>query len=245
MEHRLAGQFEFYVAAPTLNFECQDVPPCCPAKARLRWLGLQDTGKSGGEFWPQTYEICARVLREMGRPDEARNILIEKECLLRQTERNRTPAPRRQLKWLRDRLLGATIRYGHAPMQAIVWLADFWIFGSLIFGLAYSNGAIKPTPATSLPLAAWKQCSDVAGESRGDCFLRQPDAVDFPRFNSAVFAIDTLVPAVSMNMRGNWTPDESKPIGRVVQIYLWIQVLVGWALTFLTVAGFSGLVKFK
>jgi hypothetical protein len=215
------------------------------ARARLRWLGLQDAGKFGVDFWPQPYEVCARLLREMGHADEARAILIEKERLLRRSVRRRKPAPWRQLSWLRDALLGITIRYGHKPMTAVVWLIGFWIFGSVLFGLAYSSGAFKPDLSSTSQSSAWTRCADVMEDSQLGCFLHQPEAEGYPRFNAAIYAVDTLVPVVSMNMKGNWGPDESLPIGRVAQAYLWIQILVGWALTFLTVAGFSGLVKSK
>ncbi len=53
------------------------------AEARLDWLGRQEPARLGVEFWPQPYEQCAKVLREMGHGEDAREILIEKERLQR------------------------------------------------------------------------------------------------------------------------------------------------------------------
>ena len=62
------------------------------AKARLDWLGRQEPARFGVEFWPQPYEQCAKVLREMGHGGEARKVLIEKERLQRAAARNAVAA---------------------------------------------------------------------------------------------------------------------------------------------------------
>lgn len=61
------------------------------AASRLRWLGLQEPGRWGVDFWPQPYEQCAKVLREMGHPEDATRVLIEKEGLQRMHQRPRMP----------------------------------------------------------------------------------------------------------------------------------------------------------
>ncbi len=70
------------------------------AQERIRWLALQDPTQFDQEFWPQPWEQCAKVLREMGHRSDARLILIDKE------ERQRAWT-RRALK---SRLDGARIR---------------------------------------------------------------------------------------------------------------------------------------
>jgi hypothetical protein len=46
---------------------------------RIRWLDRQDPARFGDGFWPQPWEQCAKVLREMGHAEDARQVLIEKE----------------------------------------------------------------------------------------------------------------------------------------------------------------------
>jgi hypothetical protein len=44
-------------------------------------------------------------------------------------------------------------------------------------------------------------------------------------------------------MPAYWRPDPSKPSGSPALIYFYFQSIVGWALSLLAIAGFSGLVK--
>jgi hypothetical protein len=234
------------------------------AAARLRWLRLQHSSDSApGAFSPQPFEQCARVLRTMGHPEDARVILIEKERLLRRAERERARSPLRQVLWLKDCLLGGTIRYGHAPMLALVWLLGFWILGIAVYGLTYEQRAFRPhisllrrpewvtcagTKSQSWNAASFREVTlgrALPGESQLDCFLRQPEAQTYPRFNAVVYALDTLLPVVSLQMDDYWSPDHAQRSGYGAQLFQWFQIMIGWALTFLTVSGFSGLVKLK
>ena len=54
---------------------------------RIRWLDLQDRAQFGKEFWPQPWEYCAHVLREMGHAEDARAVLIAKEERQRRVRR--------------------------------------------------------------------------------------------------------------------------------------------------------------
>jgi hypothetical protein len=233
------------------------------AAARLRWLRLQHASDGAGAFSPQPFEQCARVLRTMGHPEDARAILIEKERLMRRAERQRARAPLRHVLWLKDCLLGGTIRYGHAPMLALAWLLGFWILGVAVYGLAYEQRAFRPhisllrrpewvtcagTKSQSWNAASFGQVRPgraLPGERQLDCFLRQPEAHTYPRFNAVVYALDTLLPVVSLQMDDYWSPDHAQRWGHRAQVFQWFQIMIGWALTFLTVSGFSGLVKLK
>ncbi len=82
------------------------------------------------------------------------------------------------------------------------------------------------------------------GESQLDCFTRQPEAQRYPRFHAGVYSADTLLPVVALEMQEFWIPDEQAgPWGTGARGFLWIQILAGWALSLLAVAGFSGLIK--
>ena len=234
------------------------------AKARLAWLRLQCNARCDAGFTPQPFEQCAEVLRRAGHADDARTILIAKERLQREAERRRTPAPLRQVKALRDALLGGTIRYGHAPMLALVWLLGFWLVGAGVFGVVHDEHAFRPH-ISLLRRAEWMACAGtegeswtpaslqkelvygraLQGESQLECFLRQPEARSYPRFDTLVYSLDALLPVVSLGMDDTWAPDDTKPWGKLGRGWMWLQTLVGWALTFLSVAGFSGLVKTK
>ncbi|MFB9149252.1 hypothetical protein [Roseovarius ramblicola] len=57
------------------------------SEARIRWLDRQDPAQFGDEFWPQAWEHCAQVLREMGHAEDARAVLIAKEERQRRVRR--------------------------------------------------------------------------------------------------------------------------------------------------------------
>jgi hypothetical protein len=57
------------------------------ALERIRWLDLQAPEEFGHEFWPQPWEHCAKVLREMGHAEDARKVLIAKEERQRRVRR--------------------------------------------------------------------------------------------------------------------------------------------------------------
>jgi len=156
-----------------------------------------------------------------------------------------------------DGLMSVTIAYGHRPFRALGWLFGFWLFGALLFGIAAGQGAIKPNNAFVLRSAEWVTCApgydpppgseDIArntGGSQLDCFLNQPEAASYPAFNAWVYSADTLLPIVAMEMQEFWIPDETQGTrGRVTRVFLWMQIIAGWALSLLAVAGFSGLVR--
>jgi len=56
-----------------------------------------------------------------------------------------------------------------------------------------------------------------------------------------IYSADTLLPIVDLELQNVWIPDEAK--APWVRRYLWLQILAGWALSLLAVAGFSGLIK--
>jgi len=230
------------------------------ATARIRWLSLQNPARWGEDFWPHPWEECARVLREMGHGDAARRILIDKEIRQRKDRRQRLWRNSRYvaLVWAGfwDFLLGITVRYGRQPLFAFLWLLIFWLAGAGIFGNAAAGDAIKPNNAFVLRSAEWVACAPGyvaeegdpalrnAGTSQLACFRGQPEAASYPAFNALVYSADTLLPIVALEMQEFWIPDETQGTrGRAARVFLWVQIMLGWALSLLAVAGFSGLVR--
>ena len=135
------------------------------------------------------------------------------------------------------------------------------MLGALIFGSALANDVLKPNLPQVQRAPEWVLCGVPAGEavamaggdtraglrregeSRIACFHRQPEGASHPHFNALVYSLDTLIPVVSLEMQGYWIPDDSHPRGWWVRLYLWLHIALGWALTLLAVAGFSGLIR--
>lgn len=237
--------------------------PPVDAQTRIRWLSLQDEARWGQDFWPQPWEHCAKVLREMGHQADARAILIEKEKRQRAARRARLRDQAKSVDaaWLGfwDWLLGVTVRYGRQPLRAFLWLFIFWGLGCGIYWKAGHEDAIKPNNAFVLRSAEWAYCapgyqtqsadeklaSRNQDETQRACFERQAEALSYPRFNPLIYSADTLLPIVHLEMQEYWIPNETaaSPWGQGARIFLWAQIALGWALSLLAVAGFSGLVK--
>jgi hypothetical protein len=147
-----------------------------------------------------------------------------------------------------DGILAAFVGYGRKPQNAAIWALGFWLLGAVIFGHAAGHGAIKPNLPQVLRGEEWHQCAE-GGVRRNDwptqyaCFLQQPEARSYPRFNALVYSADTLIPVVSLEMQAYWLPDDSIRRGAWARAYLWLHIAIGWGLTLLAVAGFSGLIK--
>ncbi len=72
-----------------------------PARDRLVWLGRSSVG-----YRPQPYEQLAAFYRRMGHDDQARKVLLAKDCF---------------------------IGYGYQPWLAAIWLVALVTMGSIVF----------------------------------------------------------------------------------------------------------------
>jgi hypothetical protein len=233
------------------------------AESRIEWLARQSPKRWGQDFWPQPYEQLANVFQSMGHDDDARAVLITKERLQRQARRERAVFPAfRGLLWLKDMLLGITVRYGRRPIVALVWLIFFWIVGVGVFGFAESRSAFKPATAVVLRSPEWTMCGvdttqerflsasqqlvrgrAAPGQSQLDCFRAQHEASSYPRFNPWMYSLDALFQVIDVEQKSVWRPDPNKEWGGMALSYFYFQTMIGWMLTLLAVAGLSGLVK--
>jgi hypothetical protein len=85
----------------------------------------------------------------------------------------------------------------------------------------------------------------LTGQSQLSCFLSQPEASSYPEFNSWMFSLDAMLPVMEIGQKLYWRPDPSKPTGALTLNYYYFLSVIGWTLSLLAVAGFSGLVKSK
>jgi len=58
-----------------------------------------------------------------------------------------------------------------------------------------------------------------------------------------MYSADTHFPVGSLEMQPCWPPDDRHIGGFWARINLWVHIAMGWALTLLAVAGFTGLIK--
>ena len=196
--------------------------------ARSAWLGRQTEFESG------PYEQAAKVFRQHGYMTEAEHILIAQRRHAGQVSRPHVVWPRRVID-----AVYATIGYGYRPSRVL------WVLAALLVlviasleipaaqatlranngnGQVYATSGLliasarpvgpRPPPGGSAPVRA-----DSCGDGEVRCF------------SPVLYAIDTVVPLISLDQRTTWFPD---PYVRGGQLMLWwlnLATLLGWLLS--------------
>ena len=193
-------------------------------RTRLRWISLQP--QTLGAFNPQPYRQLARAYRESGLENDATSVLIAAEDV------------RYARYGWRGRLLGgilrATIGYGHRPLRAIDWSLGVVLLGWLMVSVAKRAGVMRLTwPETTPP----------------------PSGDPTAGLNPLLYSLDVFLPFVNLHQEHYWWPDESsagslslagltlKVRGSMLRSYLWMQIIAGWLLSAIFIAGMTGLLR--
>ncbi len=194
--------------------------------ARLRWLALQPPSP----FRPQPYLQLATVVRESGDSNGAL-LVLEKMEQLRRADSDRSFL-RRLWSWI----LWGTIGYGYFPGRAIVALLMLCAAGWLIYDRGYQAGHMVPSEKEAyVCFAARKQLPP-----------------QYPRFSPFIYSLENSLPLVKFDQAGNWRPQpENWPSSpshvltepEFLTWFLRAQIVLGWVLATLFVAGVSGLVR--
>jgi hypothetical protein len=115
--------------------------------------------------------------------------------------------------WFGKQVLGWTVGHGYRSWLALVWMAVFFLIGSTLFWQAELAGLM------------------LASET-------QP-----PTFYAWLYSLDTLLPIVNLQQEDSWAPIPVGILGLSAFLYLRLQIVVGWFLTTLFVAGVAGIVR--
>jgi sRNA-binding regulator protein Hfq len=187
------------------------------SNALLNWLRLQPKNR----FSLQPYEQLAAVLNARGHQGEATDILINKE------NDRRMRSGLKGWEWFWNWFLGLTIDHGYHPQKALLYSMGMIVIGSFIF----FSGKGLMTQTSDTPKS-------------------------YALFNPFMYSVSTFTPIIDFQQKNIWIPDPSKGSkvsllffkanqGQLLLYYFWIQIAIGWVLTSLWVAGFTGLVQSK
>jgi hypothetical protein len=192
--------------------------------ARAAWLNRQALYDAG------PYEQAARVFREHGYTAGAEAILIAQ----RRHARRVIAGPGMRLRRALDRAFSATVGYGYRPRRVLWLLAILLILviasleapatqatmrATTAAGLVFSTRGPAPGTGQAGPARAPAARSDACGGGAVRCF------------NPVLYAIDTVVPLVSLEQRSTWYPDPSLRYGAFMQWWLNAATLLGWVLS--------------
>lgn len=217
--------------------------PAWDHPARCAWLSRQAAYDAG------PYEQAARVFRQHGYTSGARAILIEQRRHARRVITGKWALPRRAL----DAAFDVTVSYGYRPGR-VLWLLALLVIlvtCSLLLpgpqsamraasssGTVYTpQGAFHPSGTSSAAstdlgnTGPVKAAADACGEGQVLCF------------NPLLYAIDTVVPLVSLDQRSTWRPDARAADGTFLQWWLNAATVLGWLLSSIFVLSLANLAR--
>ncbi len=201
------------------------------SKSRLGWLALQVP------FAPQPYRQVAQVLMDEGETQGSVKVLYEMERQIRAREN----------RWWRtyvvNPVMRSTIGYGYYPTKAFWWLAGIVLLGFALYGFGYRLGSVAPTDSAAY--AVFKGTQQLPAHYQG--------------FNAFIYSIENSLPFVKLGQIDRWQvdPHPQRGVWRVpvsslgvwmsfaglLRCYQWVQILSGWILGTLFIAGVTGVTR--
>ena len=200
--------------------------PVWDQAARCAWLSRQAAFDSG------PYEQAARVFRRHGYTSEAEQILIAQRGRARQVGRSSATWPRRFLE-----AAYATIGYGYRPARVLWLLAALLVLVTASLELPASQATLRATngngdvyttsglltSAHSTPSGRSAHSIAPGTDACGDGEVRC--------FSPVLYAIDTVIPLISLDQRSTWYPDPHVGGGTFMLWWLNLATLLGWLLS--------------
>ena len=195
--------------------------------ARLGWLSRQTEFDSG------PYEQAARVFRQHGYTREAEQILIAQRKYARRVGRSSARWPQRVIE-----AVYATIGYGYRPSRVLWLLAALLVLVAVSLEVPASQATLRATngngdvystsgllATSSVPAASSSMAHSTSpqADSCGDGEVRC--------FSPMLYAIDTVVPLISLDQRTTWYPDPNVPGGELMLWWLNLATMLGWLLS--------------
>jgi hypothetical protein len=190
------------------------------ASIRLKWLGLQPG------FYPQPYRQLAKVMREGGNDAGAVTVLIAME--------DSRLANSGTFWRIWGGFLKGTIGYGHRPLLTLFWSLIVVLLGWAFAAIGARTGLMRPTWPESVP---------------------HSQEASYEEFHPLMYSLDVFLPFVDLHQEHYWWPDarasghfallghDMRISGRILRYYLWLQVIAGWLLSAIFVAGVTGLLR--
>ena len=195
--------------------------------ARCAWLSRQTEFESG------PYEQAAMVFRQHGYVAEAERILIARRKHARRVGGSSAKWPLRAIDGLY-----ATIGYGYRPTRVLWVLAVLLVLvaaslilpaGQATLRASDSSGDVYST--SGLMRTATRPAAPVPGTMRSPPRADSCGDGQVRCFSPVLYAIDTVVPLISLDQRSTWYPDPEAPGGQFMLWWLNLATLLGWLLS--------------
>jgi hypothetical protein len=204
---------------------------------RSAWLSRQTAFDSG------PYEQAARVFRQHGYAREAERILIAQRRHARRAGRSTATWPRHAAD-----MLWATVGYGYRPWRVAWMLAALLFLVGVSLWPHASQATLRATTASGAVYTTSGPLTSSAGIKTSHSVAR----VSSPRvdscgngalrcFSPGLYAIDTVIPLISLGQRSTWYPDPHVHLGELIFWWLNFATLLGWFLSSIFVVSLARL----
>jgi hypothetical protein len=194
--------------------------------ARCDWLRRQTEFDSG------PYEQAARVFRQHGYAREAEQILMAQRKHARQVGWSHAAWPHRVLD-----AVYATIGYGYRPARVLWLLALLLVLVTVSLELPGPRAALRANNGNGDVYATSGRLTASSHGSPGQVATGHPARVDtcgdgeVRCFSPVLYAIDTVIPLISLDQRATWYADPDVPNGEFMLWWLNLATLLGWVLS--------------
>jgi hypothetical protein len=220
--------------------------------ARRQWLRAQH------EFDAGSYEQAARVFRQHGYLREAEDILIAQR-----RDATRAVVGRSNTRWtsavlhrLRSALFGLTVGYGYRPGRVLWMLAVLLVAVTVTVQVPTAQATFRATdPAGNVYGTSGRLITITAPDAAAPADTgfavpagREPTADacgdgQVRCFSPVFYAVDTVVPLVSLGQRAAWYPNRAAPWGNLVDTWLNLATILGWILSSIFLLSFTRLAR--
>ena len=228
--------------------------------ARLPWL--ESGSHVAGDFHPQPFTQCAKVLREMGHEADARRILIRRETLIQRAQRDRlriTPNGdvrvgllsiwrdmRRLWNWFWTAVFYAIAGYGYRPFLSVVWIVALIAILYLPSKWAWNEGSFAPNSGPVLVSPAWQALATDAAVNNPAATWTSAGAAgqDWESFQPLAYAADVVIPIVEIGQTSAWAPSTERGWwGWHLWWMRWVFTALGWIAAALGAAAVTGIIR--
>jgi hypothetical protein len=185
------------------------------------------------------------VFRQHGYIDGAKAILIAQRRHARRAIGGLWALPRRGL----DLAYDITVRYGYRPGR-VLWLLLLLLIlvtGSLEIPAARASMRATTTAGTVYTTRGPIRARSTTRVTTSDApTARGTDACGNGQvrcFNAVLYAVDTVIPLISLDQRSTWYPDAHAPDGTFMQWWLNAATVLGWLLSSIFVLALANLAR--
>jgi hypothetical protein len=227
--------------------------------ARIAWLSRQENFDAG------PYEQAAAVFRQHGHVSSAEAILIAQRKQAGRISHGGRASPKKLL----DDIHRATVGYGYRPGRVLWLIAALLVVVSAALHIPAAQATLRASDAAGdvyttsglLTRAGGTAASAIPSSSVASMFrpIRDPHLVDAGRhshrrgdscgngqircFSFVLYAIDTVVPLISLDQRSTWYPDPHLRYGTLMEWVLNLATLLGWLLSSIFVLSLARLAR--